>query len=102
MPAKKMTLKSSGAEVTGDAGKAAALLLWARRERFAVSRVRVGTVEVDVVADLSLATATPPKTTSSQATDLMQQYGGEALKKLEERHAAEDGEASRTTEEDDD
>lgn len=79
------------ARTTDPAESAKALLLWARKERIAVSSIRVGDVELQLM-DTALASTTPaPKSESELRQSLYERYGGEVLSaatKDDEDHAS--------------
>lgn len=57
-------------------------LLWARRQRFALSRVKLGELEVDIAADLELAPSAPSLATPAPSEDPYETFGGTVLAKL--------------------
>ena len=68
-----------------DVDAAKRMLLWARSERIALSRVKVGDVEIDVAADLALAPSSPSLANPRPAEDPSAKFGGEALARLREQ-----------------
>lgn len=70
---------------TSDDLRAQGFLLWARSEKIAISRLKLGDIEIDVAADLALAPSAPSLANPRPTEDLYEVFGGEALKRLREQ-----------------
>lgn len=97
-----MSKTSTKFAATGDDERARAWLLWARGERFAISRVKVGDVELEIAADLSLMPSAPSLASPRPENDPYETYGGPALQRLREQQAEEQDGGGVTVVEDDD
>ena len=96
-----MSETSSKCAPSGDDDRARALLLWAREQRFVLSRVRVGEVELEVAADLSLAPSAPSLSSPRPEHDPYETFGGAALARLREQEAEAERSGSVEVTEDD-
>lgn len=92
------------AEVSGEhhAMEARLLLLWAREHRFLLTRVIVGSVHIDVGADLSLMPDRPPSMVDDRpSANPYETHGAAGLERLRRDEASTGGgEASNTVEDD--
>ena len=64
------------------AGLAMELALWSRVNRLVLSRIKVGDVELDIAADLTLASQAPSIANPVSQADAYEQYGGPALRRI--------------------
>jgi hypothetical protein len=77
------------------------ILLWARGKRIALTRVKVGEVELDIAADLALAPTAPSLTSPRPEADPYETFGGPQLAKLREQEAEDKRRGDSTVIEDD-
>lgn len=64
------------------------LLAWLRRERYHISRIHIGDVEIDGIVDMTHINAIDDQR-PAPATDLREAYGGGAIDRLRRERAAE-------------
>jgi hypothetical protein len=86
-----------------DSIEAQRILMWARDNRFLLTRVKVGAVEVDVAADLSLIPDRPPSIVDDRpSANPYETHGAAGLARLHRDEAkVGGGEASNTVEDED-
>lgn len=98
MPPKTKTTASTSPGT--DDQRARDLVLWCRRQGIHITRVRVGDVELDGMADLRRIPSVDPGLTEP-ASNWREHYGGAALDRLKRERPGDDGAAVVDDEDDD-
>jgi hypothetical protein len=62
-----------------------AWLHWSRENRFVLSRVKIGDVELNILADMAASSTAPSLTSDRPSVDPYEVYGGAALQRLREQ-----------------